>query len=86
MRFWTLRVDSVDGCGVLTVCSAGFSLQCNGIYGDSEDVVETTRAFATTTRELAVRKSGSLQKVCDDVRRRTRLLGGSGGGLSRSLS
>jgi serine/threonine-protein kinase HipA len=39
-----------------------------------EDVVNATRAFATTARRLKVRHPGSLQKVCADVRRRTGLL------------
>jgi serine/threonine-protein kinase HipA len=39
-----------------------------------EDVVNVTRAFATTARRLKVRHRGSLQKVCADVRRRTGLL------------
>ncbi|HEY3851668.1 MAG TPA: type II toxin-antitoxin system HipA family toxin [Steroidobacteraceae bacterium] len=39
-----------------------------------DDVLEATRAFATTARRLKVRHPRSLQKVCTDVRRRTGLL------------
>jgi serine/threonine-protein kinase HipA len=48
--------------------------------GIVEDVLKATRSFATTARRLKVRHPGSLQKVCDDVRRRTGLLSASSGG------
>jgi serine/threonine-protein kinase HipA len=42
--------------------------------GIVDDVVEATNTFATTARSLEVRNPGSLQRVCGDVNRRTRLL------------
>jgi serine/threonine-protein kinase HipA len=39
-----------------------------------DDVINATADFATTARQLGVRSQASLQRACDDVRRRTLLL------------
>jgi hypothetical protein len=44
--------------------------------GIIDDVIKATRGFETAARRLEVRNPRSLQTVCVDVRRRSKLLSG----------